>query len=90
MGIMEELADALAKETIEAMEHFGDDEQIIQDVGRVVGASSVTTQEAFFTAARVRLAEKRGRAYLQTRIREAKEGLAASAPPPSAEDDVEI
>ncbi|MCA0043892.1 hypothetical protein [Celeribacter litoreus] len=88
MGIMEELADQLAKDTIDAIDII-QDEQLIQDVARVIGASSVTTQEAFMTAARVRLAEKRARDYLQKRLAEAREGVAPSAPPPGAEDDIE-
>ncbi|WP_417242706.1 hypothetical protein [Celeribacter sp.] len=88
MGITEDLADALAKDTIAVLGHF-DDEEIIQDVARVIGAGSVTTQEAYLTAARVRLSEKRGRDYLIRRVEEAKLGKAASAPPPSPEDDIE-
>ena len=88
MSIMEDLADALAKDTIDALDIVGTDE-LIQDVARVIGASSVTTQEAFLTSARVRLSEKRARVYLEKRIEEAKKGLAAAAPPPSAEDDIE-
>lgn len=88
MSIMEELADALAKDTIDALDIVGT-EELIQDVARVLGASSVTIQEAFLTSSRVRLSEKRARAYLLTRITEAQRGLAASAPPPSAEDDIE-
>ncbi|WP_417258809.1 hypothetical protein [Celeribacter sp.] len=88
MGITEDLADALAKDTIEALDLF-EDEQLIQDVARVIGAGSMTTQEAFLTAARVRLSEKRGREYLLQRIAEAKQGKAATAPPPSPEDDIE-
>lgn len=89
MSITEDLADALAQDTIAALDLLDDGEQIIQDVGRVVGATSITTQEAFFTAARVRLSETRARAYLEKRIAEAKAGQAASAPPPSSEDDIE-
>ncbi len=88
MGIMEDLADGLAKDTIDAMDII-QDEQLIQDVARVIGASSITTQEAFMTAARVRLSEKRARDYLKKRIAEAQKGLAPSAPPPGAEDDIE-
>lgn len=88
MGIMEDLADDLAKDTIDAIDVVGSDD-LIQDVARVIGASSVTTQEAFLTAARVRLAEKRARDYLKKRIAEAQAGLDASAPPPGAEDDIE-
>ncbi|NIY78741.1 MAG: hypothetical protein HWE33_16550 [Rhodobacteraceae bacterium] len=88
MGIMEDIADDLAKETIAALDIVGTDE-LIQDVARVIGASSITTQEAFLTAARVRLSEARARQYLHKRIAEAKAGLEASAPPPGSEDDIE-
>jgi hypothetical protein len=67
MGITEDLADALARDVIAAAEELGDD-QLIAEVSRVIGASSPTTQEAFMTAVRVRLAEARARAFLAARI----------------------
>lgn len=88
MSIMEDLADALARDTIAALDVI-EDEELIQDVARVIGASSVTTQEAFLTAMRVRLSIKRAQDYLDKRVKEAKLGLEASAPPPSADDDIE-
>jgi hypothetical protein len=89
MGIMDDLADDLAKDAIKAMNAIGD-EQFIQQVSQVIGATSTTTQEAFNTAARVRLAERRARDYILKRVKEHKAGLNPTAPPPSAEDDVEI
>ena len=68
MSIAEELADALAKDTIEAAEAMGDD-RLIEEVAKQLGASSQTTQEAFTTAVRVRLSEKRARAFLQDRLK---------------------
>ena len=65
--ITEELADQLAKDTIAAAEAMGD-EQLIDEVSKVIGAASQTTQEAFMTAIRVRLSEKRARAFLKERI----------------------
>jgi len=67
MGITEDLADALARDTIAVAEKLGDD-GLIAEVSKVIGASSTTTQEAFMTAIRVRLSEKRARAFLKERI----------------------
>lgn len=81
MSIMEDLADALARDTIAALDVI-EDEELIQDVARVIGASSVTTQEAFLTAMRVRLSIKRAQDYLDKRVKEAKLGLEASRSAP--------
>lgn len=89
MGIMDDLSDDLAKDAIKAMDVIGD-EQFIQQVSQVIGATSTTTQEAFNTAARVRLAERRARDYILQRVKDHKAGLAPTAPPPSAEDDFEV
>jgi ribosomal protein S28E/S33 len=67
MGITEDLADALARDTIAVAEKLGDD-NLIAEVSKVIGASSTTTQEAFMTAVRVRLSEKRARAFLKARV----------------------
>lgn len=67
MGVVEDLADALAKDAIEASEAMGD-ERLINDLAALMGSSSQTTEEAFLTAVRVRLAEKRGRQMLNDRI----------------------
>jgi hypothetical protein len=66
-SITEELADKLALETIAAAEELGDD-NLIAEVSKVIGAASTTTQEAFMTAIRVRLSERRARAYLAQRL----------------------
>lgn len=63
MGITEDLADVLAQDTLKAMEELGDD-QLIAQMAEVIGASSQTTQEAFLTAIRVRLSERRAREFL--------------------------
>lgn len=67
MSILEDLADALARDTIAAAEELGDD-QLIAEVSKVIGAASATTQEAFMTAIRVRLSERRARKYLEQRL----------------------
>lgn len=77
MGVLEELTDALARDTIAAAEELGD-EKLIRDVAAVLGAASPTTEEAFMTAVRFRLAALRGRRYLEERIAQAQ----AKAPAP--------
>lgn len=67
MTVAEELADALAKDSIEAAELLGDD-KLLNEVAAQLGASSQTTQEAFLTAVRVRLSEKRARSFLQDKL----------------------
>ncbi|EPX86201.1 hypothetical protein ruthe_01011 [Rubellimicrobium thermophilum DSM 16684] len=67
MGVIEDLADALARDVIAAAEELGD-EQLIAEIGSVLGASSPTTQEAFMTSVRVRLAERRARRVLAERL----------------------
>ncbi|AXX98106.1 hypothetical protein [Profundibacter amoris] len=63
MGIVEDLADELAKEALKAVDEHEDD-MIIERVAEILGADSITTQEAFMTAIRVRKADRRARVYL--------------------------
>lgn len=65
-SLMEEIADALARDTLRVVDETGD-EDLIALVGRTIGASSTTTQEAFMTAVRVRIAEERARRLLAQR-----------------------
>ncbi|SEM82379.1 hypothetical protein SAMN05216227_100329 [Pseudorhodobacter antarcticus] len=80
MNVVEELGDALAKSTLEAMETI-DDDRFYEKVSRVVGASSPTLQEAFLTAVRVRMAERRGREFLAKALAAAQTGAAAPDAP---------
>jgi hypothetical protein len=80
MGITEDLADDLARDTIAAMEQLGND-RLYVEVGKVLGASSTTLQEAFMTSIRVRLAERRGRKFLEATVRAAETGEAAPEAP---------
>jgi len=66
MGVLEDLADALARDTIEAMADLGDD-TLIEEVAKQLAATSSTMEEAFMTSIRVRLSEQRARAYLERR-----------------------
>lgn len=65
MSVIDDLADALAKDTLAVVEKTGN-EQLIVDVGRQLGASSSTMEEAYQTYIRVRQAEARARKYLET------------------------
>ena len=56
------LADQLAKDVLEAQGDLGDD-RFYEKVGRVLMESSPTLQEAFMTSVRIRLAERRARAF---------------------------
>jgi hypothetical protein len=79
------LADDLARDTIEAMERLGND-RLYVEVGKVLGASSTTLQEAFLTSIRVRLAERRGRVFLEGTIRAAETGGSAPVAPRASDD----
>lgn len=68
MGVTEDLADDLARDTIEAAELMGD-ETLVAEVAKVISTSSTTAEEAFLTAVRVRMAAKRGRRFLDDRLR---------------------
>ncbi len=69
MGVTEDLADALAKDVIEAEKKLGLEEgALTNEISTVIGASSTTTQEAFLTAMRVRRAEQRARKYLEAKL----------------------
>ncbi len=79
MALTDDLADDLARETILAMERLNND-RLYVEVAKVLGASSTTMQEAFLTSIRVRLAERRGRQFLEAAVKAAETG----APPPVA------
>jgi len=67
MGIVEDLADALAVDSLRAEQETGDD-LLVDKISEILGADSVTTQEAFLTAIRVRKADRRARIYLDKRL----------------------
>jgi hypothetical protein len=80
MGITEDLADQLAQEVLAAMDEL-DDDRFHEKVSKVLGDLSPTTQEAFMTAIRVRLALRRGRKFVtQTLAAKRGEGTAPVAP----------
>jgi len=67
MGVVEDLADALAVDALNAEKETGDD-LLVDRVAEILGADSVTTQEAFLTAIRVRKADRRARIYLDKKL----------------------
>ena len=73
MGVAEELGDELAQVTLDAMKHI-DDDRFYEKVGRVIGASSPTLQEAYLTAIRIRLASRRAEEFVAKALEAAKSG----------------
>jgi hypothetical protein len=73
MGVVDDMGDQLARDVIAAMEELGD-ERLHDKVARVLLDASPTMQEAFLTAYRVRVAEKRGREYLDKLLQAKRDG----------------
>jgi hypothetical protein len=80
MGILQDLTEQLAKDTILAMDEFADD-KLHDRIAKVLLDMSPTTQEAYMTAMRALLAERKGRAYLNATIKARREGQAGPAAP---------
>jgi hypothetical protein len=78
MSVIQELADQLAADVLAAETELEDD-RFYEKVSRVLMAASPTFQEAFITSIRVRLAERRGRDFLEKAIA-AKRGLIDEEP----------
>ena len=85
MSALQEMADKLADDVLAAEIELGDD-RFYEKVAAVLAAASPTFQEAYITSIRVRLAERRGRQFLE-RALAAKRGLIAED---VAEDDTVI
>ncbi len=84
MSITEDLADQLAQDALKAVEITGDD-QIIDELATLMGATSQTAEEAFLTAVRVRRANAKARQMLLERITAFKAAKAAK----DAKDDTQ-
>jgi hypothetical protein len=78
MATLQEMADQLADDVLAAEEELGDD-RFYEKVAKVIMAASPTFQEAYMTSIRVRLAERRGREFLQQALA-AKRGEIEEAP----------
>lgn len=73
MGVVEDLGDKLALETLAAMEELGND-RFYMEVSRVLGAASPTLQEAFMTSIRIRMAAERGHVFLAATLKAKRDG----------------
>ena len=71
MGMTEDLADDLAQQVIKYIE-ASDDEIVISEIVKVLGATSQTAEEAFLTSLRVRRANIAARAHLLEKIKKLK------------------
>lgn len=72
MDLLEQVADALAKDVLAAVDQTGN-QDLVEDIKKTIGTSSTTLEEAFMTAIRIRRAEARGRAMLQQMISKAQQ-----------------
>lgn len=86
MSVIQDMADKLADDVLAAEIELGDD-RFNEKVSQVLAAASPTFQEAYITSIRVRLAERRGRLFLE-RALAAKRGLVVEdiAEEPAIED----
>jgi hypothetical protein len=80
MALTEDLADALARDVLARQDELGDD-RFYEKVARVIGTSSPTLEEAFLTSIRIRLAERRGRAFLEAALKARAEGRSGPEAP---------
>ncbi|MFD1510992.1 hypothetical protein [Lacimonas salitolerans] len=71
MGMTEDLADELARDTIKLVEATGDDALITQ-IATSLAASSTPAQEAFMASIRVRMAVDRARKLLHQKAQAAQ------------------
>ena len=67
MAVTEELADALARDVLAAMDEM-ENERFYLEVGKMLASLSPSMEEGFMTAMRVRLAERRARDMLARRL----------------------
>mgnify|MGYP001766707675 FL=1 len=67
MGVAEDLADALARDVLAAMDEM-DEDRFFLEIGKMLASLSPLMEENFMTAMRVRLAERRGREMLERKL----------------------
>ncbi|MDQ2065400.1 hypothetical protein Q9295_03365 [Xinfangfangia sp. CPCC 101601] len=80
MSFIQELADDLARDVLDSQDELGDD-RFYEQVGRVLLAASPTLQESFMTSIRIRLAERRGRDFLDKALKAKRDGSKAPDAP---------
>jgi hypothetical protein len=84
-SLLEQIADALARDVLRVAQELGDDD-LVGEISKVVGTSSPTTQEAFNTAVRVRMAEGRARKALAERLGKSSWDEVVASRVPASED----
>jgi hypothetical protein len=89
MGLLEDLGDKLAQKAIAAEERFGDP-TIPDEVGKSIGATSSTLQEAYNTAVRVHRAARRAEQLLERIIEGRERGEVVKSVETGLEDDPNI
>lgn len=67
MSVVETLSDDLARDVLLAQDEMGND-RFYLEVAKVLSTLSPSMEEGFLTAIRVRLAERRGREFLEKRM----------------------
>ncbi len=80
MALVDELAAKLAMDVCDALGEL-DDDRFYDKVSKVLIETSPTMQEAFNTAIKVILAEKKGREFLERSLDSKKSGKAAPSAP---------
>ncbi len=85
MSFIQELADKLARDVLDAQEELGDI-SFFEKVSKVLGAASPTMQEAFMTSVRIRLAEVRGRDFLNVTLAAFREANGTAKPVQDAQE----
>ncbi len=78
MSSLSTLAEKLAEDTLKVQDALSED-RLFMEVAQVLGAASQSLEEAFLTEMRVRLAERKARDFLNTRLAKAKAALEAEA-----------
>jgi len=78
MSTLVALAGKLAEDTIKVQDALGE-ERLFMEVAQVLGAASQSLEEAFLTEVRIRMAERKARDFLNTRLETAKAALEAEA-----------
>lgn len=81
MALADDLAARLAQDVCDSLDVLGDD-RFYDKVSKVLIEVSPTMQEAFNTAIKVILAEKKGREFLEKTVDAKKRGVAAPKAPP--------
>lgn len=78
MATTEELAIALAADVLKAVEETGD-EALVNDINKIIEASSSALQEAYMAAIRAQRSEAKAREMLEARLKRARAAKAAKA-----------